>query len=229
MRKLNTIKTSLNNRRDNYFQLSNSLGHLMKISKRFYVTSIGFDQIFYGTKNPTRYKICVLTCIYCWLVTIGQIVFISCDQIYSKFDGPFLPDNFKTIHVMAVIAFALCSLIKAELLIGEKKYNLKPLRVFYSLMNNWKFSIIKHNLNVKNYKRLALFNKNFTDFFIGLSYTNYNFNGIFNYNSNSIFIWTIVLVSTSHSFDTTLHMDNLWLFNWICHYLCLLFILQNDI
>ena len=155
MRKLNTIKTSLNNRRDNYFQLSNSLGHLMKISKRFYVTSIGFDQIFYGTKNPTRYKICVLTCIYCWLVTIGQIVFISCDQIYSKFDGPFLPDNFKTIHVMAVIAFALCSLIKAELLIGEKKYNLKPLRVFYSLMNNWKFSIIKHNLNVKNYKRLA--------------------------------------------------------------------------
>ena len=89
MRKLTTIKKSLINRRENYFQLSNSLGHLMKISKRFYVTSIGFDEIFNGTKNSKRFRICVLTCIYCWLVIIGQIVFISSDQIYSKFDGPF--------------------------------------------------------------------------------------------------------------------------------------------
>ena len=155
MIKFNKIKTLLKNRRENYFQLSNSLGHLMKTSKRFYVTSIGFDQIFYGTKNPKRFRICVLTCIYCWLVIIGQIVFISSDKLYAKFDGPNVPKHFRILHVMAMIGFSLACIVKTEFIIGEKIYHLKPLRVFYCLINNWKFSIIKHNLNVKNYKRLA--------------------------------------------------------------------------
>ena len=155
MTKLNKIKQSLKSRRDHYFQFSNSLNHLMKTSKRFYVTSIGFDEIFYGTKNPKRFRICVLTCIYCWLVIIGQIVFISSDKLYAKFDGPNVPKHFRTVHVMGMIGFSLACIAKTEFIIGEKIYHLKPLRVFYCLINNWKFSIIKHNLNVKNYKRLA--------------------------------------------------------------------------
>ena len=155
MRKFKKIQQFFKSRRDHYFQLSNSLDHLMKTSKRFYVTSIGFDQIFYGTKNPKRFWICLLTCIYCWLVIIGQIILISNDEIYSKFDGPFVPEHFRTVHVMAMIGYGLACIMKTELLIGENKYNLKPLRMFYSLMNNWKFSLIKHNLNVQNYKRLA--------------------------------------------------------------------------
>ena len=101
-----------------------------------------FDEIFYATKNPKRFRICVLTCIYCWLVIIGQIIFLSCDQIYSKFDGPFVSANFRLEHIVAVTALGLGNFVKTEFLIGEMKYNLKPLRVFYSLMNNWKFSMI---------------------------------------------------------------------------------------
>ena len=132
----NKIQQKLRNHLYDYYQLANSLGHLMKVSKRFYVTSIGFDQIFYGTKNPKRFKICVLTCIYCWLVIIGQIILISNDEIYSKFDGPFVPANFRIEHIAAVVGLGLSNFMKTELLIGEMKCNLKPLRVFYSLMNN---------------------------------------------------------------------------------------------
>ena len=155
MNKLRKIKVSLSNQRDNYFELRNSLDHLTKISRRFYVISIGFEEIFYGYKNSRRFKLCVLSCIYCWLYIIGQIVFISSDKIYSKFDGPFVPHNFRTEHVLAILALGLGNFMKTELLIGEMKYNLKPLRMFYILMNNWKYSFGKHNLNKDNHKRLA--------------------------------------------------------------------------
>ena len=155
MNKLRTIKASLSNQRDNFFELRNSLDHLAKISKRFYVISVGFEEIFYGYKNSRRFKLCVLSCIYCWLYIIGQIVFISNDKIYSQFDGPFVPHNFRTEHILAILALGLGNFMKTELLIGEMKYNLKPLRMFYNMMNNWKYSFAKYNLNNDNYKRLA--------------------------------------------------------------------------
>ena len=46
------------------------------------------------------------------------------------------------------------SWIKSELLFGEKNYNLKPLRMFYYLINNY-----KHNLDVKNYRKLSYLTK----------------------------------------------------------------------
>ena len=155
MNRLRAIKQSVNNYRDSYIDLANSLDYLMKISKRFYVTSIGFDEIFYGTKNPRRFKLCVFTCVYCWVAIIQMFVHISYDKIYSKLDGPFVPKNFKTIHTLGFVAYSMACVMKTEFLIGEYKYNLKPLRRFYCLMNNWKHSMIKHHLNNENYKRLA--------------------------------------------------------------------------
>lgn len=155
MNKLKAIKQSVNNRRVNYIDLANSLGHLMKISKRFCITSIGFDEIFYGSKNPRRFKFCVFTCVYCWFVVIQMFVHISNDKIYSKLNGPFVPKNFKTFHALGMIAYSMACIMKTEFLIGEYKYNLKRLKIFYPLINNWKHSIIKNNLNNENYKRLA--------------------------------------------------------------------------
>lgn len=125
------------------------------MSEWFCTTSIGFNSIFYGTKNPRRFKICVFTCIYCWMAILGQLIFISSGEIYSKFDGPFVPEGFRTVHTLAIITFALANFVKTEFLFQEIKCNLKPLRVFYCLINNWKFSMIKHNLNAKNYKRFS--------------------------------------------------------------------------
>lgn len=134
---------------DDYFQLANSLSQLMNKSKWFFITSIGFDQIFFGTKNSTRFRICAFTCVYCWLVVIGQFIFVSFNKIYKRFDGPFVPDHLRTFYILIMLLLVSSSWIKSELLLGEKNYNLKPLRMFYYLINNY-----KHNLDVKNYRKL---------------------------------------------------------------------------
>ena len=151
---LKNIIRKLIDHHEDCFQLANSLSQLMNKSKWFFVTSIGFDQIFFETKNSTRFQICVFSCVYCWLVVIGQLIFVSFNKIYFRFDGPFIPDHFRTFYILVVLTLVLGSWLKTELLFGEKNYNLKPLRVFYYLINNY-----KHNLNAENYRKLSYLTK----------------------------------------------------------------------
>ena len=54
---------------------------------------------------------------------------------------------------MGMALVTLANVAKTDLLLGEFSQNLAPLKVFYYLMNNYKF---KHRLTDKNYKRLGI-------------------------------------------------------------------------
>ena len=56
-----------------YVKIENSLGHLSNLIKRFYLFSIGFEQIYYGIKNRRRLNICILITILMWFVTLYHI------------------------------------------------------------------------------------------------------------------------------------------------------------
>ena len=42
------------------FSMESSFGHLMKVTKDFYLVSIGINEINYGIKNPKRFKISIM-------------------------------------------------------------------------------------------------------------------------------------------------------------------------
>ena len=134
--------------------MKNSIKHLMKLMRKFYVTSIGFDGIYFGSKNPKRFRKCVLICALIWMFIIQLILIFISDYLYSLVDNPFLPDHFRTFLLLTIIGFLVICVGKTDLLLGEIKYNLDPLKIFYYLMKNMKS---KHKLNDKNYKKLAIF------------------------------------------------------------------------
>ena len=57
--KIAKIKQKVNE----YFLMKNSIGTLSNAIRKFYVASVGFDEIYYGIKNPKRFKLCILLCI----------------------------------------------------------------------------------------------------------------------------------------------------------------------
>ena len=70
--------------------------------------------------------------------------------------------NFKKIisdfHILWFVFFVcvMLMIIRTELLIGEFKLNLSPLKILYYLMNNIK---AKHKLNQANYKLLGIISR----------------------------------------------------------------------
>ena len=139
-----------------YFLLENSMAHLMNSLKTFYVFSIGFDEIYHEAKNPRRFKVCVVVCAYILVVTLFQLLLISSHDLYSKFYGTFIPDQFRAIHLLTIILFLMVVGMKIDIHLGEFKYNLSQFKVLYYLMDNWRF---KHKLTNENYNKLAIFSR----------------------------------------------------------------------
>ena len=54
--KISTLKLKIKE----YFLLKNSLNHLENFMKKYYVSSIGFDDIYYGNKNMKRFIILIV-------------------------------------------------------------------------------------------------------------------------------------------------------------------------
>ena len=154
--KIKIIKRKLKNKVDEFFLMKNSLNHLMKYFKVFYSISIDFEEIFLESKNPKRFKICILNCIMFWMVTFLMLLFLISDKLYSLIDGPFLPEHFKTFLLLIIVLIFMHTVPKTDLLIGEINYNLSSLKILYYLMNNLKS---KHKLNYENYKKLAILSR----------------------------------------------------------------------
>ena len=57
--------------------MENSIKTLSNAMRRFYVLSIGFDEIYYGIKNPKRFKLCILFCIIMWIAAIWHFILIT--------------------------------------------------------------------------------------------------------------------------------------------------------
>ena len=150
---INRIKKSL---KDSLI-FESSLNHLEKLLKRFYVTSIGFEEINFGRKNFKRFKFCVLACIFLWIITLRLLLLILSNHFYSiHIINEFLPNHFKTFHLLIVLCIIIVSLIRTEFLISEIETNLGPFKVFYFLKNNIKR---KHKLSDYNYKLLGILSR----------------------------------------------------------------------
>ena len=72
--KIINLKAKITSKIKEYFLFENSLYHLFNFIKNFYVFSIGFDDIYYGNKNPKRFKICILYS-FVWLYGLSNYHF----------------------------------------------------------------------------------------------------------------------------------------------------------
>lgn len=122
------------------------LAHLLKIN-----LIVGIDH--FETKNPKRFKLCLINYILSWIVILWHIIFLS-SNLYSLIDGPFLPDGFNLVLTMATLALIHSLFMKTDILLGQIKSNLRPFQFSYYLAKNIKS---KHELTEKNYNRLAIF------------------------------------------------------------------------
>ena len=154
--KIIKLKERLTWKVNDYFRFDKSLLYLMKTLKKLYVFSIGFDDMYYGYKNPRRFRVCVFQCVYMWVVSLLQLALIASDSIWIRFNGSFLPDDFRAVHLLGVMLFLMISGIKTDILLGEKNYNFGSFKVFHYLMNNVKY---KHKLNDLNYRKLAVLSR----------------------------------------------------------------------
>ena len=86
MNKVNEIVFNFYSKLIDYVKIENSLGYLSNLIKRFYLFSIGFEQIYYGIKNRRRLNICILITILMWFVTLYHLQSVqsmgwnSCNQ-----------------------------------------------------------------------------------------------------------------------------------------------------
>ena len=143
MNKIRESKEKFKQKVNEYFLFEKSLTHLMKSLKSFYVFSIGFDDMYFGRKNAKRFKICIFNCIFVWGVSLFQLVITSSNDLWSKFDNPFLPDQFKPVHLLSVILFLMVAGMKTNIILGEIYYNLSQYKIIYFLMNDFRLKQIK--------------------------------------------------------------------------------------
>ena len=147
--KIRRLKSKVND----FFLMNYSLNHIIKLMKKLCVISIDFDDVYYGIKNPRRFKMCVLICGYVWLTTFQLSLFCISDNLYSLINNPFLPPFYRTFMLLGVVGLTMINVNKTDLLLGEISHNLSPFKIFYYLMNDIKS---KHKLNYRNFKKLEI-------------------------------------------------------------------------
>ena len=118
--------------------------------------SIGFDDIYYGDKNPKQLKISILVLTYLWLTVLYGLSFILNDYMFSLMDIPLFNGHLRQLVMLGVSIVFLDAMFKTDYLIGEMNCNLNQFKVLYYLMMDWKRN---HRLNDKNYKRLAILSR----------------------------------------------------------------------
>ena len=137
-----------------YFLMKKTLQAFSDVMKNYYVISVGFNEIYYGIKNPKRFKLCILFCIMHWIVAFYHLVWVTSDYIWTKTNGHFLPAKARIGFAGYFILFSYIAVFTTDLILGQINSHLSPFKVFYPLINDIK---VVHKLNDRNYKRLAIF------------------------------------------------------------------------
>lgn len=139
-----------------YFLLTNSLNHLENFTKKFYVLSVGFDEIYFRIENPRRFKISVLICAMFWLTKLFVVSLLSSNCMFSMMDIPSINIQFKKLLLLALSIVIFISVFKTDCLLAEIGNNLDALNVIYYLVKDKRD---KHKLNDKNYKKLGILSR----------------------------------------------------------------------
>lgn len=82
-----------------YFLLENLLDHLANVIKKFHVLSVGFDDIYYGIKNPKKFKICIFNCSIIWLTKFDLLSYLLSDFMFSMLDIPSFTSQLKKLVI----------------------------------------------------------------------------------------------------------------------------------
>ena len=137
-----------------YLSIKKSIGKLVNSSKKYFLLSTGFDEIYLGIENSRKFFINKLICILCWMAWMYHVVLFSSSYLYSLVDGPFLPDHFRTFKVFTGLCVILTTFTKTDFLFSEIKYKSTktPYKTFDYLINDKK----EHKLTNSNYKKLAI-------------------------------------------------------------------------
>ena len=151
--KINNKITKFKQKINDYFLLKNSLEAFSNALKKYYVFSVGFDEIYYKARNPKRFKLCILACIMNWIASFYHLIWISSDYLWSKTDGPFLPEKARIGCLGVMILLLHISVFKTDLILGRINCKICPFKIFYPLMKDAK-SI--HKLTDRNYKKLSV-------------------------------------------------------------------------
>ena len=132
-----------------HFKFKNLTEILSNLLTESYILSIRFDEIYFETKNPKRFKLCLINCILTWIISFVNLLFLISDDLYSLIDNEFVPRPF---FVLIVIFLFYGAIVKTDFLIAEVKCNLRPMKLAYILYMDIKRM---HKLNDKNYNRLV--------------------------------------------------------------------------
>ena len=136
-----------------HFKVGNLLYNLISLSKLNFITSVGIDEIYFGTKNPKRFQLCIVNCMISWIVCLFHLLLLTSDFMFSLIKSPFLPNDFNVLNLLLLLFLIHSSIIKTDFLFGEINYNLSPLKLCYLILKGIES---KHKLTAKNYNRLAI-------------------------------------------------------------------------
>ena len=144
--KLNKLKTEIIRN----FELRNLVETCSNLMTKSYNMSIGLSDIYDGNKNAKKFKLCVIQCIFCWIISFINLLFLSSDNLYPIVGNEFLPRSF---FFLVVILLFFVLIIKCDFLFGEINYNLSPIKLAYTISRDMKS---KHKLTDYNFNRLAI-------------------------------------------------------------------------
>ena len=151
-----------------YFLLENSLEHLENFIKKYYVFSVGFNDIYNGNKNMKRFKICIVNWVFGWFAVGYFLSFVLSERMFSIMNVPSISDkHLKLLWTQVAIGLFLIAVIRTDSLYGEINYYLNPYKVIYYLMKDLKQL---HKLNEKNYKKLAILSRSIQSLLMDYGY-----------------------------------------------------------
>ena len=131
------------------FKLTNLLEICSNLMTKSYIIPIGFYDIYDGNKNPKQFKLCVIHCIFFWIISFINLLFLISDNLYPIIGNEFLP---RPLFLLAVIILFFVLTIKCDFLFGEINYNLSPMKLAYIISSDMKS---KHKLTNYNFNRLV--------------------------------------------------------------------------
>ena len=138
----------------NYILSPQSYFDFIKLLKQFNVISLDLDEIYFGYSNSKRYFLSLVNCLCLW---IALLLMIFTYNSYNQINKVYHLDNYinviKQLIVLAIDCLILALMLKIDLIIEERKHNLRCFKLFHYLAYDLKD---KHKLNDKQYKLLTI-------------------------------------------------------------------------
>ena len=138
----------------NYFISTDSLSNIISCFNHYYFISSNINEIHQWIYNQKRNFVCLCICLSCFLSILFSTTIICSNRLYNIFKENYSEvPQFKQIIILGITGLILTFAIRIDLIIEERKFQLRNLKFIYYLIHNLKS---KHKFNDKNYKRILI-------------------------------------------------------------------------